>query len=120
MSNTTKAVRAGTKRDIAIRTIEANPTKTIGECAAIMMESGKFLNIYDARGYYNYMVKHGYVSITEVVRDVKPVRVKAPKAPKAPKPKVSRGTSTGTTTLSVDDFRAKVEAIKAKAASKAA
>ena len=118
MSDTNKAVRAGTKRSIAIKAIEANPTKTISDVAAIMMESGKFSNIYDARGYYNYMVKHGFVSITEVVRDPRKTKTKTKSADSSKsvsKKTVERAkkSSSNSSELSVEEFRAKVASLKA-------
>ena len=111
MKSNKKAVRGGTKRDITINTIEANPTKTVSEVAAIMMESGKFTNIYDARGYYNYMVKHGFVSITEVVRDVKVMKTPADRKAKAPKQPSAKSNS-NSSELSVEAFRARVVGIR--------
>ena len=110
MSETIKAVRTGTKRDITITAIEANPTKTVSEVAAIMMESGKFSGIYDARGYYNYMVKHGFVSITEVVKDAKkPKAERKAKTTKTPKQASAKSNSSE---LSVEEFRARVAGIR--------
>ena len=109
MSETIKAVRTGTKRDITITTIEANPTKTVSEVAAIMMESGKFSSIYDARGYYNYMVKHGFVSITEVVKDAKKPKTVTERKVKTPKQASAKSNSSE---LSVEEFRARVAGIR--------
>jgi multidrug resistance efflux pump len=103
-----------TKTEIAIEIMEANAELPITEVSALIQEALGYDNIQRAKSVYRWVVDHGRVSFSEIVRD--PTAVKAKKA--KPEVEVTPPTNTSNNSASAAEkalARAKARAAKAAA-----